>query len=168
MEQIIKEMYKIINSPKIIKIQNNNYDCKNIFLYFDGSFSPKQPHAGTCCFIQNHGIVITGFVIKNSSNNPTNNRAEISGLISGLKYCNQLLSKGETIETINIFGDSLWVMNSVLNIWKGSKNTDLIQLAKHEISKLQNIKIKFYHVRGHTGIEGNEICDKYSKLACDY
>jgi ribonuclease HI len=155
-------MEQIINFYKITKIQNNNYDFKNIFMYFDGSYSPKQPHAGTCCFIQNSGIVITGTVIKN----PTNNRAEISALISGLKYCNVLLSKGETIKTINIFGDSLWVMNSVLNIWKGTKNTDLIKLAKHEISKLQNIKINFYHVRGHTGIEGNEICDKYSKIAC--
>jgi ribonuclease HI len=155
-------MEQIINHSKIVKIQNNNYDYKNIFMYFDGSHSPKQPHAGTCCFIQNEGIIITGTVIKNQ----TNNRAEISALISGLKYCNDLLSKGENIEVINIFGDSLWVMNSVLNFWKGTKNIDLIQHAKHEISKLQNIKIKFYHVRGHTGIEGNEICDKYSKLAC--
>ena len=155
-------MEQIINHSKIVKIQNNNYDYKTVFMYFDGSHSPKQPHAGTCCFILNDGNIITGTVIKN----PTNNRAEISALISGLKYCNDLLSKGENIEKINIFGDSLWVMNSILNVWKGTKNMDLIQLAKHEISKLTNIKINFYHVRGHTGIKGNEICDKYSKLAC--
>lgn len=152
----------IINSCKINKIKNNNYDYKNIFLYFDGSYSPKQSHAGTCCFIQNDGIIITGTVIKN----PTNNRAEISALISGLKYCNNLILNDYNINTINIFGDSLWVMNSILNIWKVTKNMDLILLAKHEISKLQNIKINFYHVRSHTGIEGNEICDKYSKLSC--
>lgn len=159
----IQQNQNHIKSCKIIKIQNNNYDYKNIFFYFDGSFSPNQPNAGTCCYIQNDGNIITGSVLQTL----TNNRAEISALISGLKYCNQLLCSGISINTIHIFGDSLWAMNSVLNVWKGKKNLDLIQLAKHEISKLKNINIKFYHVRGHTGIEGNEICDKYSKLACN-
>jgi ribonuclease HI len=159
-EKINLYEFNHINNVKITKINSNQYDYETIFMYFDGSFSPNQPNAGTCCFIENDGIIITGSV---NGINKTNNRAEISALISGLKYC-QLISK--KIKTINIFGDSLWAMNSVLNVWKGKKNLDLINFAKKEISKLKNIKINFYHVRGHTGINGNEICDQYSKLAC--
>jgi ribonuclease HI len=134
---------------------------ETIFLYFDGSYSSKTKLAGSCAYIENDSTIIQSKVVGAQ----TNNRAELTGLICGLEHCIKL-QLHHKIKIINVFGDSLWVMNSILGIWKAKKNLDLLKVLYKNCIKLKdsNVKINFYHVKGHSGIIGNEICDKYSKL----
>lgn len=130
-------------------------------IYFDGSFSSTTNIAGGACFIENVGVVMRSRV----EGKQTNNRGELMGLLLGLNYV--LLNKSEfkNLKDIQIFGDSKWVMNSVLKTWKAKENLDMLKIIWEMCDKISEFSnIHFYHVKGHSGIQGNEICDKYSKF----
>lgn len=98
----------------------------------------------------------------------TNNRAEMTAVLEGLRRLERRAS-------VVIHTDSEYVMKAFTNGWiaswrsrdwrherkrNGSKdvpNRDLWELLEAEVAKHQ---VEWVHVRGHTGIELNERCDK--------
>ncbi len=98
----------------------------------------------------------------------TSNRMELVGMISALIY---LYNFKEEILEVNIYSDSKYTINIINKCWYlnwettdyyNKKNVDLIRdhyIPLYLALKANTEKIKINHVRGHTGIEGNEIAD---------
>ena len=177
-EQIIKNYHMVLEfnsikakvySPKKeeIKIENEvNEEEEHIKIYCDGACSGNPGNAGS------------GLAIYSNKKNPvllygayeeegTNNIAELNALHQALTIASQTSSEN----IISIFSDSKYAIDCITtwayswkkNGWtkKGGeiKNLKLVQEAHYLYEKLKN-KIETIHVKGHAGIEGNELADR--------
>ena len=99
----------------------------------------------------------------------TNNRMELLAVIEALKLLNDSARNME----IHIHSDSKYVINAVEKKWvfgwekkgfKGKANADLWRLF---LNKYPHYNIIFHWVKGHSGVEENEVCDKLAKKAAE-
>lgn len=102
------------------------------------------------------------------SKNATNNEAELYAILIALQNM-----KSTTFE-IEIFTDSQYAMNTCrewMHTW-ASKGWGVNKANLDIVKKIYKLWITFpfitiSHVRGHSGILGNEICDRLCNLAID-
>jgi len=179
-DQITKN-YQTLSSfrnPKIEKITqdepqvNNstnedvNNVMENISIYCDGACSgnPGQAGSGVAVYSKdNKPVLYHGDYIKNG----TNNIAELNALYKALLISEEL----NTNSTITILSDSKYSIDCISTWaygWKAKgwtkkggeiKNLQLIKNAHTLFEKIKN-KIIIKHVKGHAGIEGNELADR--------
>jgi len=140
---------------------------KNIQLWTDGSCNNNHKHAdsgiGGWAFL----IIEDGQIIHEDlgyKRGTTSSRMEQTAVLKGLEQIREIY-KGKI--KIEVHSDSLYVVNCFREKWfmrwretnfYGIKNEDLWK----KIIKLYSIrrmKILFYHVKGHSGIEMNERVD---------
>ena len=131
-----------------------------ILVWTDGACSGNPGNGGwgvLIKYIDGKAIQLSGSEI-----NTTNNRMEMLAVIEGLKYL-------KNYTNIIVHTDSKYVMDGITNWihtwktnnWKNSqkkdvKNKDLWQ----ELDNIsRNFKIKWKWVKGHSGIEENDIAD---------
>ena len=178
-EQIIKNYHMVLEfnniKPKVVyelpkekteeKVQINE-DEEHIRIYCDGACSGNPGNAGS------------GLAIYSNKRNPvllygayeeegTNNIAELNALHQALVIARQTSSEN----IISIFSDSKYAIDCITtwayswkkNGWskKGGeiKNLELIIEAHTLYEKLKD-KIEINHVKGHAGVEGNELADR--------
>ncbi len=144
----------------------NSEDEEFLHIYCDGACSGNPGPAGSGIAIYSNGskpILIYGAYVENG----TNNIAELNALHQALIIASQNGFK----EQINIFSDSkyaidcisTWAYSWKKNGWvkKGGeiKNLDIIIEAHTLYEKLKN-RLVLNYVKGHSGIEGNELADR--------
>ena len=174
-EQIIKnyETLSSFRNPKKEEgIKQNNFENKNaensgsLSIYCDGACSgnPGEAGSGLAVYSQNNSkpILYHGAYVKNG----TNNIAELNALYKALLICesnekfpNTILSDSKySIDCI-----CTWAYGWKSKGWvkKGGeiKNLDLIKKAHLLYEKIKN-NVTIKHVKGHAGIEGNELADR--------
>ena len=160
-----KSVYEIPTVQKEIPKPSSD-DEEFIKIYCDGACSGNPGNAGS------------GLAIYSNKRNPvllygayeeegTNNIAELNALHQALVIAKQTSSEN----IISIFSDSKYAIDCITtwayswkkNGWskKGGeiKNLELIQEAHYLYEKIKN-KIEITHVKGHSGIEGNELADR--------
>ncbi|RBQ30969.1 ribonuclease HI [Arcobacter sp. FW59] len=175
-EQIIKNYHTVLEHNNIkakvytptIKEENQNIEDEkeHIKIYCDGACSGNPGNAGSGLAIYSNNknpVLLYGAFIENG----TNNIAELNALFQALIIASQTISEN----IISIFTDSKYAIDCITtwayswkkNGWskKGGeiKNLELIQEAHYLYEKLKN-KIEIIHVKGHSGIEGNELADR--------
>ena len=141
----------------------------NIELWTDGSCNNNVKHI-------NSGYGGWAFIVKDEDGNQlhwdagydietTSSRMEQTAVLEGLKYLSEKY-KNDSVK-IEIFSDSAYVVNCFKDRWferwfddnfLGIKNEDLW---RELLSFRGNRKFKmsFNHVKGHSGIEDNEMVD---------
>ena len=183
-EQIIKN-YAMILEFKKAKIQesaknntstavqtntptktNPNQKDTNISIYCDGACSgnPGRAGSGLALYKNNEKPVL---YYGNYVANGTNNIAELNALYKALLLANET----NTDEKVMILSDSkysidcisTWAYGWKRNGWTKKsgeiKNLELIKNAHNLYEKIKN-DIIIKHVKGHAGIEGNELADR--------
>ena len=178
-EQIIKNYHMVLEfnniKPKSVyelpkveteeKVQISE-DEEFIKIYCDGACSGNPGNAGS------------GLAIYSNKRNPvllygayeeegTNNIAELNALHQALVIARQTSSEN----IISIFSDSKYAIDCITtwayswkkNGWskKGGeiKNLELI-IEAHTLYEKLKTKIEINHVKGHAGVEGNELADR--------
>jgi ribonuclease HI len=100
----------------------------------------------------------------------TNNRMELTAAIEGLRALSRTCDIDlYTDSKYVIQGINEWIKNWKSNGWKTAakkpvKNADLWQLLHAQDN---NHRVNWHWVKGHTGIEGNEIADALANEAID-
>jgi len=100
----------------------------------------------------------------------TNNRMELTAAIEGLRALSRTCDiELNTDSKYVLQGISEWIESWKTNGWKTSakkpvKNVDLWQLLDEQVKKH---RIRWHWVKGHTGIEGNEMADQLANVAID-
>ena len=178
-EKIVKNYQEIVtfktNKKKEIQevtkpmktSQDTNTDTNsNISIYCDGACSgnPGKSGSGLALYKNNQKPIL---YYGNYEPNGTNNTAELKALYKALLLSSQIKSD----EKIMILSDSKYSIDSIStwaygwkkNGWskKGGeiKNLNLIKNA-HILYEQIKDKITIKHVKGHAGIEGNELADR--------
>jgi ribonuclease HI len=146
----------------------------DIKIFTDGACEPNPGEAGVGLAVyENNKLSELWYGIYQASG--TNNTAELNGLNQALMLAKDKVDEGNSIA---IFCDSTYAIQSVTtwasgwakSNWsrKGGeiKNLDII---KPMYTLYQDIsdKLEIHHVRGHAGIEGNELADRMSLVAIE-
>lgn len=139
----------------------------NVDMWTDGSNSLKAPGkpggwAAILIFGEDEKIV------QGAMYNCTNNQAELLACIDGLKAlkisCNiDIYTDSEYVQK----GWSLWLPGWIKCGWVGATGKDVSnrELWQELMYECGRHTVVFHHVRGHTGIPGNERADQYAKEA---
>ena len=116
-------------------------------IYTDGS-ALDNPGPGGWAAILIDGPVASH--VSGGERRTTNNRMEITAAIKGL----EAVPEGESVK---IFSDSQYVVNTMTRNWKRRANTDLWARLDAEVARHD---VKWQWVRGHVGVPYNEEADR--------
>jgi ribonuclease HI len=140
---------------KIYKKNNILKNKKNLInIYTDGASSgnPGPSGIGVYMIYNERTKEISEFI-----GNATNNIAELKAIKRGLEE----LKKFDI--PICLYTDSNYCLGVLTKNWKAQANKELILETKKLIKKFKSIEI--IKVKGHSGIEENEIADKLATSA---
>jgi ribonuclease HI len=176
-DQIIKNyQYMLDFNSDEVKIEQKSDDelinSKNsLKIYCDGACLDNPGKSGSGLSIYHNGnkkpMLLYGEYVEFG----TNNTAELNALYKALT----IASESEATDII-IFSDSKYSIDCVTkwaygwksNSWtkKGGeiKNIDVIKLS-HTLYDTIKDKIIINHVKGHSGVEGNELADRMAMMA---
>jgi ribonuclease HI len=100
----------------------------------------------------------------------TNNRMELTAVIEGLRALNRSCEVEINTDSKYVMqGINEWISNWKRNGWKTAarkavKNSDLWRQLDEELS---SHKVDWKWVKGHSGVEGNELADQLANEAID-
>lgn len=156
----------------VIKPELSDFDVN---IYCDGACDPNPGRAGSGVAVYS-GNYLTELWYGLYNPQGTNNSAELNALYQALLIAKENVDKGKTVQVLSdskysINCISVWAFNWKKKGWmrkeKGDiKNLEVIQ-ASHELYLSIKDTITLSHVKGHAGIEGNELADRMSVLAVD-
>ena len=163
------------SSPKKAATSTATVDLSaDISIFCDGACDPNPGKAGTGIAIYHKDkLEHLWYGLYNPAG--TNNTAELLGLHHSLIFAQSAVEKGQSV---TIYCDSKYSIDCVTkwaNGWNAKgwkkangeiKNLDIIKPAHAlylEIAK----KINIAHVKGHAGVEGNELADRMSVVAIE-
>lgn len=141
-------------------------------IYCDGACDPNPGHAGSGIAVYRDGRVVElWFGLHHPTG--TNNTAELNALYHALLMGEKAMQAGQTVE---ILSDSKYAL-SCIDVWAAGwekrgwkktggeiKNLAVIQ-ASYTLYNRIKPAIRLTHIRGHMGIEGNELADRMAMLA---
>lgn len=129
-------------------------------IFTDGSSEPQNPGHGGWAYV----VLIQKQEVHRESGAfqlTTNNRMELVAALKGIRYA----IENHGVKFIKLHSDSKYVVNGVgwwVNTWalenyEGRLNADLW---KQVFELKQQVEIKTFLVKGHSGDQYNEICDE--------
>jgi len=131
---------------------------KKIEIFTDGSCLGNPGNGGWCAILRYNGHEK---ILSGNEKDTTNNRMELLAVINALEALKEPCE-------IELYSDSTYVLkglNEWLDNWikKNFKNVKNVDLWKKYIEVSKPHKIHINWVKGHSGHEENEICDKIAK-----
>lgn len=132
--------------------------CKELNFYTDGAYSPVTKTGGWAVFCPELSLRMT-----NQEKDTTNNRMELMSVINTMKF---ILSVNLKNIVVNVYSDSLYVINTLKGLYSIKVNLDLWTDALNLLSSIcqQGITINWIHIKGHAGHTNNEIVDRLANL----
>lgn len=134
---------------------------KTVDIYTDGACSGNPGVGGYCAILMYNS---KEKIISGSEENTTNNRMELLAVIRGLEALKEAC-------IVNLYSDSSYVINAfnekwidswVANNWKtaGKKAVKNVDLWQRLLELINQHKVNFIKVKGHSDNEYNNRCDK--------
>lgn len=173
-EQILKNYLTVLdfNNIKSKDVEKEtNDDEEHIRIYCDGACSGNPGFAGSGLAIysnKRNPVLLHGDFVEVG----TNNIAELNALYQALVIAKQTSSEN----IITIFSDSKYSIDCITTWaygWKAKgwtkkggeiKNLELIKKIHDLYERIKDL-IEIKHVKGHSGIEGNELADRMAVTA---
>ncbi len=122
--------------------------------YCDGSGTTGEKVAGIGVYIvHGNGEDLDRVFIAENIGPGTNNRAELCAIWRALRQFPR-------DKELTVFSDSEYAIGALTLDWARNVNGGLIRRIRED---LEGRTVKFEHVDGHSGVEGNEIADQLAK-----
>ena len=124
------------------------------------------------CYSRNNDEGAFAFVILDSEerevkrnaykiSHETNNRAELKAIIAAF---HQLPAKDCSVLVVS---DSQYALNTIAGKWSRNANEDLFPISDRIIRE-KNLNVTYKWVKGHSGVEYNELCDQLCTQVLGY
>lgn len=172
-EQIIKNYQLMLDFNKINnkeEIKSQSIISNTLSIYCDGAClnNPGKSGSGLSIYSDNNKPILLYGDYKELG---TNNTAELNALYKALVIASESEAKN-----ITIFSDSQYSIDCITKwaySWKNKswtkkggeiKNLEIIKISHGLYDTIKN-KITLKHVKGHSGIEGNELADRMAMMA---
>ncbi len=146
----------------------------DVDIFCDGACDPNPGKAGTGIAIYEKRVLSQlWFGLYNPSG--TNNTAELLGLYYSLKFAKSAIATGQSTtihcdSKYSIDCITTWASGWKAKGWKKKggeiKNLDIIKPAHALYLEIAD-EIQVRHVKGHAGVEGNELADRMSVIAIE-
>lgn len=129
--------------------------------YTDGSFdlSTKRYSYGVLIFHQGQEYEMSEAFDDEEMAAMRNVAGEIEGAMAAMRFCVE-----HGISSLLLHYDYEGVEKWCTGAWKCNKKGTIAYKAYYDSIK-ENLKVVFHHVKGHSGVEGNERVDKLAKAA---
>ena len=127
---------------------------KNLNFYTDGAYSSTKQRGGWAVYCPELDARLAA-----PKKNTTNNQME---MISALMALEWVLTSNVLTDSITIYSDSLYVINTMRGLYNKKSNLDIWERLDYYsfYIKAKGITIEWRHVKGHNGDVNNEIVDK--------
>jgi len=172
-EQIVKNYQLMLDFNNInnnVEITPQSITLNTLSIYCDGAClnNPGKSGSGLSIYEDNSKPILLYGDYKELG---TNNTAELNALYKAL-----VVASESKVINITIFSDSKYSIDCVTNWaygWKNKgwtkkggeiKNLEIIKMS-HELYDTIKNRITVKHVKGHSGIEGNELADRMAMMA---
>jgi ribonuclease HI len=129
--------------------------CKPVIAYCDGSGNTSDKPAGIGVVV--YGLDANPVFIAENIGLGTNNRAELCAAWRALR------AVPDTAQCLVIRTDSEYTAGALTKDWARNSNAELIGNIRRDLS-FRHGNVRFEHVDGHAGIEGNEVADKLANI----
>jgi len=171
--QIVKNYQRLVNFHKKEKKREDKpkeRSADNIIIYCDGACKGNPGKSGSGLAIY-HGKSRPTLLYGEYNSYGTNNTAELNALYKAL-----LIALESEPSKVTICCDSKYSIDCISNWaygWKARgwskksgeiKNLEIIKLA-HELYDGLKERVVLKHVKGHSGVEGNELADRMAVYA---
>lgn len=147
----------IYRSYNLIEIQAafDSVTGGEFIAYCDGSGTTGDKPAGIGCYINR--VVDKPLFFAENIGPGTNNRAELCAIWRALRTFPDVSQK------LLIRTDSEYAIGSLTKDWARNKNEELITNIRLDLGHRRG-NVRFEHVDGHSGVEGNEVADKLAAI----
>ncbi|MEH6357657.1 MAG: ribonuclease H family protein [Pseudomonadales bacterium] len=152
----------------------NGTSTSDVDIFCDGACNPNPGQSGTGIAIyKKQQLDQLWYGLHNRSG--TNNTAELLGLYHSLIFAKAAAEDGQSVTVhcdskYSIDCVTTWASGWKAKGWKKKsgeiKNLDIIKPA-HTLYLEIAAKVQVQHVKGHAGIEGNELADRMSVIAIE-
>lgn len=129
---------------------------KNLNFYTDGAYSSTKQRGGWAVYCPELDVRLAA-----TEKNTTNNRMEMISALTALEW---VLASNVLTDSITIYSDSLYVINTMRGLYNKKSNLDIWERLDYYsfYIKEKGITIEWRHVKGHNGDVNNEIVDKFA------
>lgn len=133
------------------------------YAFVDGSFNSAEKRYGYGGFLVVNGEkhIVTGDGVDEEMAAMRNVAGEISGATAAIKLAMEL-----GVKELTVFYDYEGICQWADGNWKTNKEGTKAYAMFVKEARATGIKIEFVHVKGHSGIPGNEEADMLAKAAC--
>ncbi len=160
--------------PPVSTSTTNQTSTSDVDIYCDGACDPNPGKSGTGIAIyKKQQLNQLWYGLHNRSG--TNNTAELLGLYHSLMFAKAAAEDGQSVTVhcdskYSIDCVTTWACGWKAKGWKKKggeiKNLDIIKPAHALYLEIAD-KVQVQHVKGHAGIEGNELADRMSVIAIE-
>ena len=135
-------------------------DLPDVYAFVDGSYNPTTEVYGYGGFLMVNG---KEYILQGSADDEFKSMRNVAGEVDGsVRAITEAINMG--LNEITIFYDYYGIEKWISGEWQ-AKNDKTRAYRMFVAEHASDIKINFVHVKGHTGIEGNERADKLAKEA---
>ena len=155
---------KQISSEQVEPVKNNKSDIKpgHINVYVDGSYNKETNTYGYGVYMddgRNQRIICGKGTCQYGGRN-------VEGEVAAARTALFEISKSGKYDSVTLYHDYQGIGSWADGDWRTNKEyTQSYQAFVNNI-RSQGLDIDFRHVDGHSGVRGNEYCDKLAKVAC--
>ncbi len=145
----------------VVRAQDASRSDYDAVIYVDGSFdAPTERYAYGMKITDKSGThYFNKAYPKDDSSSMRNVAGEIAGAKAAIQYC-----LDNDLKNVHILYDYQGIESWATGSWK-AKNAHTQAYRDFCESARERLNIDFTHVKGHTGVDGNEVCDTLAKAA---